>query len=521
MKNSLEFTYETSLKEKEDGNFSITEEDGLSAEKLFSRGIGYSYNDFILLPGHIDFAVDEVSIASRLSKNISLKAPFISSPMDTVTEMDMAINMSLMGGIGIIHYNNTIEEQMEIIKKVKRYKNGFILDPIVMSPSHKISDVDFIKKKLGFSGIPITEKGTLGSKLLGIITNSDIDFEEDRNEPLFKFMTKDLTTAKLGIELSEANHILRKSKQSLLPIVNEQNELIALISRKDLKTKKSYPSVSQNSSSQQLLVGAAIGTREEDKERMAALSEAGVDAIVLDSSQGDSIFQMQMIDYIKKHYPNIDVIAGNVVTVYQALRLIEKGADALRVGMGIGSICITQEIISVGRAQATAVYQVAKLAEKYNVPIIADGGVRNAGCVIKALALGASTVMMGSMFAGTEETPGEYFYKDGIRVKRYRGMGSREAMDKHSAQRYFSEKAKIKVPQGVSGEVTDKGSIKMLILFLEQALKHAMQDLGAKSLKNLENMRNKGLLRFERRTTTAQNDGKVHSLHSYSSPFSA
>mmetsp|Transcript_20159 Transcript_20159/g.34726 ORF Transcript_20159/g.34726 Transcript_20159/m.34726 type:complete len:547 (-) Transcript_20159:7-1647(-) len=491
--------------------------DGVSADELFGAGgaAGYTYDDVIMLPGHIDFSTFDVSLETKLTKRITLTTPIVSSPMDTVTESEMAIAMACQGGIGIIHYNNTIEEQCRFVRKVKRFKNGFILDPITLGPKHTIRDVDDIKFKLGFAGVPITEDGSMGSKLLGMVTSRDVDFIKDRSIPLENVMTKDLVTAPETCSLDEANEILRKSKKGKLPIINDDGHLVALISRNDLKKNRDFPLASKDGTTKQLLVGAAVGTRTSDKERVKGVVEAGADVVVLDSSQGDSVYQIEMIHWIKKNFEHVDVVAGNVVTQRQAAHLIDAGADCLRIGMGVGSICTTQEVCAVGRPQATAVYQTAKFASQFGVPVIADGGISNIGHVVKALSLGASAVMMGSMLAGTEESPGEYFYKDGIRLKKYRGMGSTEAMLKGSASRYFSDENRIIVAQGVSGAVVDKGSIQKFLPYIVQGVKHGMQDMGVKSLDELRSALWSKKLRFQTRTNSAIKEGGVHSLYTY------
>ena len=492
-------------------------QDGLSGEQLFSAQIGLTYRDFLVLPGYIDFNPSDVNLESKVSRNITIKRPLISSPMDTVTESAMAIALALQGGLGIIHYNNSITEQVNFVRKVKRYENGFITDPIILGPENTIEDLDDIKDKFGFSGIPITEDGSFNGKLIGIVTNRDVDFEPNRTVKLGSVMTTNLVTAPVGISLKEANNILRVKKVGKLPIIDSEGKLVALVSRSDLKKNKEFPDSSKDHS-KRLLVGAAVSTLPESRDRVAALYDAGVDAIIIDSAQGNSSYQIEMIKFIKANFKNLDVIAGNVVTKEQSRSLIEAGADGLRVGMGPGSICITQETMAVGRAQATAVHMTASYAAQFGIPVIADGGISNIGDIANALAIGASTCMMGSMFAGTNEAPGEYFYENGIRLKKYRGMASLEAMKAGGDKRYFSESQKIKVAQGVSGAVVDKGSVINFVPYLVQGLRQSFQDMGYKTIPELHAALQNGNLRFERRSESAQAQGSVHGLYSYTSP---
>ena len=491
---------------------------GLDAKTFFEREGGITYNDFILLPGHIDFSLDKISVETNLTRNIKIKRPVVSSPMDTVTESKMAISMALLGGIGIIHYNNTIEEQVKEVRRVKRFENGFITEPVVLSPNHTIRDVDVLKETYGFSGIPITEDGTLNTKLVGIVTKRDTDFEGDRTKELKEVMTTQLVTASDRISLAEGNKILKESKKGKLPIIDKQGRLVSLMSRTDLLKNEDFPFSSKNKD-KQLLVGAAISTREDDRERLAELVKAGVDVVIIDSSQGDSVFQINMIKYVKSKYPQLDVVGGNVVTARQCKPLIDAGVDALRIGMGSGSICITQDTLSVGRAQGSAIYHTAKFSREYaNIPVIADGGVAHIGHIVKALSLGASTVMMGGLLAGTSESPGEYFYEGGVRVKKYRGMASQEAMEKGGAKRYLSSEDRIKVAQGVTGTVVDKGSVTHLIQYLMQSLLHSLQELGCGSIHDLHKGLYEGTLRFEMRSQSAQIEGSVHNLYSFKEP---
>ncbi|KHN78150.1 Inosine-5'-monophosphate dehydrogenase [Toxocara canis] len=594
------------------------EDDGQTLSELLQDHVGLTYNDFNILPGFIDFAVSSVDLTTQLTRNITLKAPLVSSPMDTVTESEMAIAMALHGGIGIIHANfATIQDQAREVSKVKRYKQGFITSPQCIKETDTVKDLMLIKQKFGFTGTPVTATGQVGGKLLGLVTSRDVDFIPESKYPttmIAEVMVprERLITGNEDFTLEHAYTILESEKKGKLPIVNSRDELVALIARTDLKKARDFPCSSYDAKGQlrvgaaistresakeavklladagvdvlvivsklpivnsrdelvaliartdlkkardfpcssydakgQLRVGAAISTRESAKEAVKLLADAGVDVLVIDSSQGASTYQINLLKWIKENYPNSpQVIAGNVVTQKQAKLLIDAGADGIRVGMGSGSICITQEspfqllcftdesdaikvaqgvsatmrdrgsvhkfvpylvrgiqhgfqdigvksitqlreyveggkvkferrsqnaqveggvhslhsfsyrlvkhnnrivnvaVMAVGRAQGTAVYRVAKYARTRDIPVIADGGIRDVGYITKALALGASTVMMGGLLAGTTEAPGEYFWgPSGVRLKKYRGMGSLDAMEAHatSRDRYFTK----------------------------------------------------------------------------------
>jgi IMP dehydrogenase len=493
--------------------------DGLNAAELFGNGIGLTYRDILFLPGFIDFAVDEVDLSTRLTRDIRLSCPIASSPMDTVTESEMAIRLALLGGIGFIHCNNTFEEQAAMIRKVKRFKNGFITDPVCLRPSDRIRDVDQLKKTVNFNSFPVTESGKAGSRLLGLVTKRDIDLETNRDIPIREVMTRDLVTVREGVGLSEANAILKECKKGKLPVVDAEGGLVAMVSRGDIHKNQDFPGASKSPRNKQLLVGASVSTHPADRERMEALVAEGLDVVVIDSAQGFSSFQIEMVRFIREHFPSVQIIGGNVVTRDQVEGLIEAGVDALRIGMGPGSICTTQETMACGRAQATAVYQTHKAAHPRGIPVIADGGISSIGDLVKALALGGSVGMMGGMLAGTDEAPGEFYYRNGVRLKRYRGMASPDAMREGGAKRYFSENAAVRVAQGVSGSVIARGSLASFIPYLCQGLRHAFQDLGLRSIEAAHRALEDGELRIERRSPSAQREGKVHDLYDYENPI--
>lgn len=472
----------------------------------------YSYDDIILLPSHeIDFPLDKVSLKTRVTQNIEINTPIISSPMDTVTEHEMAIQLALQGGIGILHCNQSIDSQVEQVLKVKRYHNGFINDPVTFSPTNLVSDVQTAQEEYKFTGFPIVTEHNF---LVGMISRRDIDFTENPDETMIKDVMipfKELTVAPHTATLEECAAIIKKHKISRLPIIDEKGHLVKLVCRKDIKILKKYPLATLHPTTKQLRVGAAVTTHPSDIDRIHCLLNAEVDFLVIDASNGGTKYQLDTLNFIKKISPDTDVLCGNVVTKEQASALIRAGANGLRVGMGIGSICTTQDVCGVGRGQASAVYAVSNSNyRETKIPVIADGGISNTGQIIKALALGADCVMLGSMLAGTDEAPGEYFYQEGVRVKKYRGMGSLGAMKmRGGAERYLSSNNKIIVAQGVTGTVTGKGRIEQYIPALIKAVKHGFQNLGWSSLQK------RAAPKVEIRTSSAVIDGGVHHLFSY------
>ncbi|XP_030966615.1 inosine-5'-monophosphate dehydrogenase 2-like [Quercus lobata] len=500
-------------------------EDGFASTRLFNQGYSYTYDDVIFLPHYIDFSTDDVSLSTNLTRRLPLYTPIVSSPMDTVTESAMAAAVASLGGIGIIHPNLSAQVQAAMVRSVKSRRVPFLSSPTFLSPSHRISSLDDFDASSPY--VLVTESGSPRSKFVGYVSKSDwLNLEDERKGSEVKSYMK--TSNDIVVPWNQSLDQIEsffKEKDSDLGVlvrgnadVAAESEVVDVVMKEDVERVRGNPRLGLGGTvgpDGGWRVGAAIGTRENDKERLEGLVKEGVDVVVLDSSQGNSIYQIEMIKYVKRVYPELDVIGGNVVTAAQAENLIKAGVDGLRVGMGSGSICTTQEVCAVGRGQATAVYKVASIASKYGVPVIADGGISNSGHIVKALVLGASTVMMGSFLAGSEEAPGSYEYQNGRRVKKYRGMGSLEAMTKGSDQRYLGDTTKLKIAQGVVGAVADKGSVLKFVPYTMQAVKQGFQDLGASSLKSAHDLLRGGVLRLEVRTGAAQVEGGVHGLVSY------
>ncbi|KAG6392465.1 hypothetical protein SASPL_146684 [Salvia splendens] len=493
-------------------------DDGFPATRLFNQGYSYTYDDVIFLPHYIDFPTDAISLSTKLSRRVALATPCVSSPMDTVTESSMATAMASLGGIGIVHYNTPTVNQASLIRRAKSHKIPFSYEIVFKSPSDSILSAD------DFCSAPcifVTESGSQSSKFLGFVKKSYWDKLDDKEVRVSDYMTKSSVTLPTSYSFEDVAGYLARDKSEFVPLARDNGEgveeIVNLVTSEDVERSRGFPKLGLPSLAPDgsFLVGAAIGTRDSDRERLEHLVKAGVNVVVLDSSQGNSIYQIEMIKHVKNTYPELDVIGGNVVTAYQAQNLIQAGVDGLRVGMGSGSICTTQEVCAVGRGQATAVYKVASIAAESSVPVIADGGISNSGHIVKALTLGASTVMMGSFLAGSNEAPGTYEYQGGRRVKKYRGMGSLEAMTKGSDARYLGDTAKLKIAQGVVGAVADKGSVLKFIPYTMQAVKQGFQDLGASSLQSANDLLRSGVLRLEVRTGAAQVEGGIHGLVSY------
>ena len=447
---------------------------------------GLTYNDVLLVPQYSEILPRNINITSHLTKKIKLNVPIISAAMDTVTESSMAIAMAEVGGIGIIHKNMTISKQAEEVRKVKRSESGMIQDPITLTENASLKEALEVMKKNKIGGIPIVDNNT---NLKGILTNRDLRFQKNLKLPVKNVMTKtNLITSSLGTDLKEAEKILTKYKIEKLPLVDKQNKLVGLITYKDIMKVKSRP-LSSRDNFGRLRVGAAVGVTGDTLERVKALYQNGVDAIIIDTAHGHSKGVIEMLKKIKKKFPKLEVIAGNIATAKGALDLIASGADAVKVGIGPGSICTTRVIAGVGYPQFQAVYEVAQALKGKNIPIIADGGIRNTGDIPKAIAAGASSVMIGSLFAGVEESPGETIIYESRKYKSYRGMGSIEAMEQGSKDRYFQDTEddiKKLVPEGIVGRVSFKGNLEDVIYQLVGGLRAGMGYLGAKDIKSLQ-----------------------------------
>ena len=438
----------------------------------------YTFDDVLLVPNKSEILPREVSTKTNLTKKIQLNIPLMSAGMDTVTESKMAIAMAREGGIGIIHKNMTVEEQAKEVDRVKRQENGVITDPIFLSEDHLIQDAENLMSQYRISGVPITTKE---GKLIGIITNRDIIFETNYQRKISEVMTKDnLITSVETTTVEEAKEILKKHKVEKLPLVDKDGVLKGLITMKDIEKVKKFPNAAKDSKGR-LLCGAAVGVTGNMMERVDALVKAHVDVITLDTAHGHSKGVLDAVTQIKKVYPDLQVIAGNVATAGATEDLIKAGADCVKVGIGPGSICTTRVVAGVGVPQLTAVMDCAEVGKKYGVPVIADGGLKYSGDVVKALAAGASVAMMGSLFAGCEEAPGEMEIYQGRSYKVYRGMGSLAAMECGSKDRYFQEGNKKLVPEGVEGRVAYKGFVSDTIFQLMGGIQSGMGYLGAKN----------------------------------------
>ncbi len=447
---------------------------------------GLTFDDVLLVPAYSEVIPREVEIKTRLTKNITLHVPMVSAAMDTVTEASLAIALAREGGIGILHKNMTIEKQADQVRKVKRSESGMIIDPITLQHDATIADALRLMRDNKIGGIPIVDKHGI---LAGILTNRDLRFEEDGNRPVSEVMTKDaLITAPEGTDLKKAETILRNYKIEKLPVVSNGGKLIGLITYRDILQVTSYPNAVKDSFGR-LLVGAAIGVTKDLLDRVAMLQAVGVDVVCLDSAHGHSKGIIDALKKVKKNFKDLDIIAGNIATAEGAEALAEAGADAVKVGIGPGSICTTRIVAGAGVPQLTAVMQAASVLNQKGIPLIADGGIRYTGDMVKALAAGADCVMMGSIFAGTEESPGDTIIYEGRKFKEYRGMGSLGAMSTGSSDRYFQDpEADIRkyVPEGIEGRVAYKGSLKEIVYQYVGGLRAGMGYCGAKSIADLK-----------------------------------
>jgi IMP dehydrogenase len=449
-------------------------------------GEGLTYDDVLLVPAHSSVLPRETDLATYFSKNIQLKIPIVSAAMDTVTESKMAIAMAQEGGIGVLHKNMSIEMQANEVKKVKRAENGMILDPVTLNADARVIDALNLMKEYSIGGIPVTDNR---QKLVGIVTNRDLRFEKGMNKPIREVMTKEnLITTTEFTNFEEAAEILQQFKIEKLPVVDKDYKLVGLITYKDIIKISQHPTSCKDSRGR-LRVAAAIGIASDTMQRLAALVEAGVDAIIVDTAHGHSKGVMDTAKQVKKKYPHIDLVVGNIATREAALDLLSLGVDGIKVGIGPGSICTTRIVAGVGVPQLTAIYNVANALKGTGVPVIADGGIRYTGDIVKAIAAGADSIMAGSLFAGVDESPGEAIIYEGRKFKAYRGMGSVEAMEQGSKDRYFQDAEddiKKLVPEGIVGRVPYKGTLSEVIIQMIGGLRAGMGYTGSKTISDLQ-----------------------------------
>ena len=465
---------------------------------------GITFDDVLLIPQFSEVIPNQVDLGTNLTKNLRLNIPMMSAGMDTVTEHRMAIAMARQGGIGVIHKNMTIAEQAEEVDKVKRSENGVITDPFYLSPDHTLEDANNLMAKFRISGVPITE----GKKLVGIITNRDLKFETDFTKKIRESMTSEgLVTAQEGITLDEAKKILAAARKEKLPIVDKKGNLKGLITIKDIEKQIKYPNSAKDAMGR-LVCAAGVGVTANILERVDALVNVKVDAIVIDSAHGHSANVIRCVKMVKDAYPDLNVIAGNIATGEAAKALIEAGADAIKVGIGPGSICTTRIVAGIGVPQVTAIMDCYDVAKKYGIPVIADGGIKYSGDMTKALAAGADVCMMGSIFAGCDEAPGTFELFQGRKYKVYRGMGSIAAMENGSKDRYFQSDAKKLVPEGVEGRVAYKGTVEDTVFQLVGGIRSGMGYCGAKDIKTLQETG-----KFVKISAAALRESHPHDIH--------
>ena len=467
-------------------------------------GEGITFDDVLLVPAYSEVIPNEVDVSTYLTESIKLNIPMMSAGMDTVTEHRMAIAMARQGGIGVIHKNMSIEQQAEEVDKVKRSENGVITDPFYLSPEHTLEDANNLMSKFRISGVPITE----GKKLVGIITNRDLKFETDFSKKIKESMTSDgLITALEGITLEEAKKILASARKEKLPIVDKKGNLKGLITIKDIEKQIKYP-LSAKDSQGRLRCAAAVGVTSNILDRVEALVKVKVDAVVIDSAHGHSANVLNVIQMVHNTYPDVQIIAGNVATGEATEALIKAGVSAVKVGIGPGSICTTRVVAGIGVPQITAIMDSYAVAKKYGIPIIADGGIKYSGDITKAIAAGANLCMMGSIFAGCDESPGEFELYQGRKYKVYRGMGSIAAMENGSKDRYFQTNAKKLVPEGVEGRVAYKGTVEDTVFQLIGGLRSGMGYCGTQTI---EDLKQNG--RFVKITAASLKESHPHDIH--------